>query len=273
MAQEKQDFKYIYGPVSSWRLGRSLGVDPIAQKHKVCCFDCVYCQVGREKPVIAKRRVFIDADNIIAEIKTLPEVIIDCITLSGTGEPTLAANLGRLIRAIKKIRPEPVAVITNSVLLGQKTVRDQLLEADIIMAKLDASTNDVLISVNNPYKNITALKIITGLKKLRKVYKGTLALQIMFVKENQHIAEEIALLAKKIKADKIYINTPLRASECKPLSKAQILQIKKVFLSHGLQAQSVYDVKKENVLAINTAQTRRVRRLYNSKKKRVFKRR
>ncbi|MFH1063277.1 MAG: radical SAM protein [Candidatus Omnitrophota bacterium] len=272
MTPEEHEFKYIYGPVSSWRLGRSLGVDLIAQKNKVCCFDCSYCQVGREKPVIAKRRVFVSTDKIIDEIKALPLVKMDCITLSGTGEPTLAANLGRLIRAIKKIRSEPVAVITNSVLLGKKEVREQLSAADIIMAKLDATTNDVLALVNNPYKNITASKIITGLKKLRKTYKGTLALQIMFVKENLHSAEEIALLAKKIKADRIYINTPLRPSECKPLTKSQVLQIKKIFVSHGLPAECVFDVKKKNVLAINTAQTRRVRRLYTSKKRRIFKR-
>jgi len=83
----------------------------------------------------------------------------------------------------------------------------------------------------------------------------------------------ILLLAKKIRADKIYINTPLRVSECKPLSRAQLLQIKKIFLWHGLSVQSVYDVKKKNVLAINNAQTRRARRLYASKRKRVFKRR
>jgi wyosine [tRNA(Phe)-imidazoG37] synthetase (radical SAM superfamily) len=266
MALEKNDFKYIYGPVSSWRLGRSLGIDPIAQKNKVCCFDCVYCQVGREKPVIAQRRVFVSTDKIIAEIKALPLVKMDCITLSGTGEPTLAANLGRLIRAIKKIRPEPVVVITNSVLLGKKEVREQLSAADIIMAKLDASTNEVLGRVNNPYKNITASKIITGMKKLRKAYKGILALQIMFVKENQHIAEEIALLAKKIKADRIYLNTPLRASESKPLTKAQLLQIKKIFISQGLDTECVYDVKQKNVLAINTAQTRRVRGFISEKK-------
>jgi wyosine [tRNA(Phe)-imidazoG37] synthetase (radical SAM superfamily) len=266
MIKKKREFKYIYGPVGSWRLGRSLGIDPIAQKKKVCCFDCSYCQIGREKPVIAKRRVFIPTDKIIEEIKALPLVKMDCITLSGTGEPTMAANLGQLIRAIKKIRPEPVGVITNSVLLGKQEVRNQLRAADIIMAKLDAGTNDVLGLVNNPYKNITADKIIAGLRKLRKEYKGILALQIMFVKENQDSAQDIALLAKKIKADRIYINTPLRASECQPLTKEQILRIKKIFVLHGLNTQCVYDVKKKHVLAIDIDQTHRIRGLFISKK-------
>lgn len=266
MIKKKREFKYIYGPVGSWRLGRSLGIDPIAQKNKVCCFDCSYCQVGREKPVIAQRRVFIPTEKIIDEIKALPSVKMDCITLSGTGEPTMAANIGQLIRAIKKIRSEPVAVITNSVLLGKQAVRDQLSTADIIMAKLDASTNDVLAMVNSPYKNITAAKIIAGIKKLRKSYKGILALQIMFVKENQDSAQDIALLAKKIKADRIYINTPLRASECKPLTKEQVLRIKQIFVLNGLHTQCVYDVKKKPVLAINAEQTHKIRGLSAIKK-------
>jgi len=36
--------RYIYGPVPSRRLGRSLGIDIIP--HKVCSYDCVYCQLG-----------------------------------------------------------------------------------------------------------------------------------------------------------------------------------------------------------------------------------
>ncbi|MFB0518803.1 MAG: radical SAM protein, partial [Acidobacteriota bacterium] len=37
--------KHIYGPVSSRRLGLSLGVDLV--RFKTCNFDCIYCQLGR----------------------------------------------------------------------------------------------------------------------------------------------------------------------------------------------------------------------------------
>ncbi|MHA2380221.1 MAG: hypothetical protein ACXADS_13185 [Candidatus Thorarchaeota archaeon] len=39
---------YIYGPVSSWRYGRSLGVDIIIPPKK-CTDNCVYCQLGSTK--------------------------------------------------------------------------------------------------------------------------------------------------------------------------------------------------------------------------------
>jgi len=36
----------IYGPVASWRLGKSLGIDLISRE-KTCSFDCIYCQLGK----------------------------------------------------------------------------------------------------------------------------------------------------------------------------------------------------------------------------------
>ena len=35
----------IYGPVDSWRFGKSLGVDLIVQT-SICSYNCVYCQLG-----------------------------------------------------------------------------------------------------------------------------------------------------------------------------------------------------------------------------------
>ncbi|MCR4336297.1 MAG: radical SAM protein, partial [Candidatus Omnitrophica bacterium] len=41
------NFKYVYGPVQSWRMGKSLGIDPLSDKVKICNLDCIYCQLGR----------------------------------------------------------------------------------------------------------------------------------------------------------------------------------------------------------------------------------
>jgi len=37
--------KYVFGPVPSRRLGKSLGVNNIPPK--ICSYSCVYCQLGR----------------------------------------------------------------------------------------------------------------------------------------------------------------------------------------------------------------------------------
>ena len=114
MGMSKSGYRYIYGPVSSWRLGRSLGVDPISAKEKICTFDCVYCQLGRTKTFSSERREFVRIKDVIHEIQTLPLPPIDYITFSGAGEPTLAKNLGGMIKAVKKIRKEKVLVSARS---------------------------------------------------------------------------------------------------------------------------------------------------------------
>ena len=103
MGMSKSGYRYIYGPVSSWRLGRSLGVDPISAKEKICTFDCVYCQLGRTKTFSSERREFVRIKDVIHEIQTLPLPPIDYITFSGAGEPTLAKNLGGMIKAVKHL--------------------------------------------------------------------------------------------------------------------------------------------------------------------------
>jgi len=120
----KKQYKYIYGPVPSWRLGSSLGIDPLSAKDKICSFDCIYCQIGKTTIHTKKRKVFVSAEQLIEELKSLPPVDIDYITFSGRGEPTLAKNLGEMIAEVKKIRKEPVAVLTNASLLYDKEVRE-----------------------------------------------------------------------------------------------------------------------------------------------------
>src|SRR3989338_4876143 len=105
----KPSYRYIYGPVPSWRLGRSLGIDPISRENKVCTFNCVYCQLGHVQLFSDKRDVFVPTEDIIKEINSLPDLKIDYITFSGKGEPPLAENLGGIIREIKKIRDEKIA--------------------------------------------------------------------------------------------------------------------------------------------------------------------
>lgn len=238
-------YKYIYGPVSSWRLGSSLGVDPISKEEKICTFDCLYCQIGDTKVFSDKRKVFVPVKEIIEEIKSFSDVKIDYITLSGNGEPTLAKNLGEIIKEIKKIRKEKVAVITNSSLIYKKDVQDDLKLADLVMCKLDVSSEDSFVKINRPIKTIIFNKVLEGIREFKANYKGKLTLQIMFIKENKLFAEELSKIAKEINPDEIQINTPLRECRKKPLSRRDIDVIKKHF--EDMKVVSVYDAIKKEV--------------------------
>lgn len=63
-----RNFKYIYGPVPSWRLGSCLGIDLLSQEEKICNFDCSYCQMGSTIKYITKRKVYIPTTEIIKEL-------------------------------------------------------------------------------------------------------------------------------------------------------------------------------------------------------------
>ncbi len=94
----------------SRRLGRSLGVDIVP--FKVCTLDCIYCQLGKTSQKTVERKDYIPIKSVLAELKDrLAEGIqADFITISGSGEPTLNSQLGKLIDGIKKITGIPVAV-------------------------------------------------------------------------------------------------------------------------------------------------------------------
>jgi len=235
-------YKYIYGPVNSWRLGRSLGIDPISSKRKACTFDCIYCQVGKAKSCSLKRRVFVPTEKLIKELSSIPKLNIDYITFSGTGEPTLAKNLGSMIKEIRKFRKEKIAVLTNATLLGRKDVQRELKHADLVEAKLDAPSNDLLQIINKPHKSISVKKIVDSIKMFKKDFKGKLALQVMFTKDNIAYAEEIAKIIKSIKPDEVHLNTPTRPCGIKPVSKEEIDKITHHFKS--LRVVSVYDKRK-----------------------------
>jgi wyosine [tRNA(Phe)-imidazoG37] synthetase (radical SAM superfamily) len=238
----KKKFKYVYGPISSWRLGRSLGVDLVyAGGAKTCSFDCIYCQAGKTGILTGKRKVFIPTGKIIEEIKALPRVKIDYITFSGKAEPTLAKNLGEVIKEIKKIKRNKIAVLTNSSTIHKKDVQKDLLLADFVIAKLDAHNSALFKRLDKPAKGVTFDSVLRGLREFRSRYKGKFALQLMFVKENKPFAGEMACLAQSIKPDEIELNTPLRPCGVKPLSKKELAEVEIFF--KGTNYVSVYNRK------------------------------
>ncbi len=233
----------IYGPVSSWRLGSSLGID-LSPWDKVCSFDCIYCQAGGTKRLTSERKLYVPTPTLVEELKDLPKIKIDYVTFSGRGEPTLAENLGEAIREVKRIRKEPVCVLTNSSLMDKEDVREELALADFVVAKLDAYSQESLKEINKPAPGIEFGKILEGIKRFRKEYRGKFALQIMFIKENEDKAKELANLVNSIEPDEIQINTPLRPCGVKPLSREEISKIREQFLSKcKLKVVSVYDAK------------------------------
>jgi len=228
--------KIIYGPVASWRLGKSLGIDLICSEKKICSFDCIYCQLEKTDRITRQRESFISLDKLKKDLQHALQP--DVITLSGMGEPTLAKNMNEAIKIIKELTDLPLAILTNSSLMYDKNVQSDLKELDIIVAKLDAPNQVLFQKISRPAEGITFEQTLRGIKELRRDFMGKFALQIMFMGENKDYAHELAKLAREIQPDEIQINTPLRPCNVKPLLKGELDEIEKKFT--GLNTISVY---------------------------------
>lgn len=199
----------VYGPVKSWRVGNSLGID-LLMLTSTCSFNCIYCQLGSIQNKTKQRQVFVPIEKIEEDLKSVNFDEVDIITFSGSGEPTLALNIGHVIRRVKEISGKPVMVLTNGTLLDSMVVRDDLRIADIVSIKLDAAQEHVFQRMNRPVPGITLEGIIEGAIEFRREFKGKLCLQCMFMPGNLPEAEAMAEIANRIQPDEIQLNTPKR---------------------------------------------------------------
>ncbi len=248
----------IYGPVPSWRLGRSLGIDMLSTKGKTCSFDCIYCQLGRTTHPLTSRREFVTLDKLSEELKKVIDTPADYATFSGVGEPTLASNLGEAIKLVKSVLKLPAAVLTNSSLMTSEDVRSDLCPADVVVAKMDAPNEEIFRKINQPVGEQSLAQIIQGLKQFREVYQSRLALQMMFIDINKEYAPQMAKIARDISPDEVQINTPLRPSQVKPLTEAQLAVIKEEF--SGLpKVVTVFEAPRPEVTPLDATETLRRR--------------
>lgn len=206
--------QYVYGPIPSRRLGRSLGVDPIPLK--TCNWNCIYCQLGRSTPLTNERREYIPREAILAEIQeTLAHHSseIDYISFVGSGEPTLHSGLGWLIRAVKAITTIPVAVITNGVLLHRADVRQELLAADVVMPTVSAGTAELYRRIHRPHPDAGFEQLIDGLCAFRAEYTGQLWVEVMLIRnvnDSEIALRDLERVLRRIQPDQVHIVLPDR---------------------------------------------------------------
>jgi len=199
----------VYGPVRSWRVGMSLGVD-LLYTSSICSFRCIYCQLGKIQVPTMERRVYVPTERVLADLAESDWPSADIITLSGSGEPTLALNMGEVIDGIHAMTHKPVMVLTNSTMLHDPAVRRDLAKAEKVFCKLDAPNDRLLQIVDRPVEGVTFDSIIEGIMAFRAEYDGYLAIQMMFMPFNRKEVEDFAALLKRIGPDEVQLNTPMR---------------------------------------------------------------
>jgi len=237
----------IFGPVPSRRLGFSLGIDTIP--FKTCSLDCIYCQLGRTTNKTMERKEYIASEDILREIEGIlkQRKRIDYITFSGSGEPTLNFKMGTMITQIKKLTSIPVAILTNGTLLCQSKVREELMEADLVIPSLDAVSEEIFEKINRPYHSLKINEVIGGIDAFSQEFRRKIWLEIMLVKGVNDFPGEIKRMAevtKKMKLDKIQLNTVIRppAEEfAQPVSIEDLEKIKRIL---GKKCEIVAEFKR-----------------------------
>ena len=178
----------VFGPIHSRRLGRSLGINLLPTKGKICNFDCIYCECGWNRdgrgdtvlPTAAKVRA--DLEDKLTELM-LEDKRIDSITFSGDGEPTLNPEFPRIIDDTLFLRdaycPDAkVSVLSNATRVHVPEVFAALCKVDNPILKIDAPTDALVSKINQPAPGYSLERVIDALKQ----FDGNFILQTMFLK-------------------------------------------------------------------------------------------
>lgn len=177
-----------YGPIHSRRLGISLGMEIMPIAHKLCTFNCVYCECGWNEPV--KHPVLPTREEVKAalekKLQALQQegIVPDVITFSGNGEPTLHPDFIGIIRDTCALRDRycpkaKVSVLSNSTQLGRKDVVEALWLCDNRILKLDAGTDKMMKRIDLPVnEKLTVAQLIEWLQQ----FKGDFTLQTCFLR-------------------------------------------------------------------------------------------
>ena len=177
----------VFGPVHSRRLGVSLGINLMPADGKICTFDCIYCECGRNgshhprhhRPTRAE--VYESLRSVLVKMKAegpRPDVL----TFAGNGEPTANPEFPGIVDDVLALRDEfcpeaKVSVLSNGTRVTDPAVFSALLKLDNNIQKLDTVDMDYIRLIDNPVGRYNLDDVIRALCE----FKGHVIIQTMFL--------------------------------------------------------------------------------------------
>lgn len=231
--------KIIFGPVKSRRLGVSLGINLLPTNVKVCSFDCIYCECGRNPEKYEEKAVLPPRFEVQQKLKEKLEemnsenLLPDVITFAGNGEPTLhpefAGIIDDTIQLRNKLAPNArIAVLSNATMIHKKEVFQALTKIEDNIQKLDSAFEGTIKLLDCPNKGFSLSKTVEQLT----AFQGKVIIQTMFLKgsyksQNFDNTTEIEVAAwiellKKIKPSQVMIYTIARDTPTDTLEKVSV---------------------------------------------------
>lgn len=206
-------YKYLFGPVHSRRMGLSLGIDLVPAK--TCSFNCPFCQAGVTTCLTIRRRAYVPVRKVIAEFDAWLRQggRADFITLAGAGEPTLHTGFGDILKTIHERCRFKTALLSNGSLFAVPAVSKAALAADLVKVSLSAWDQASFRRINRGAPALAFNRIVDGLMRFRRLYRGILWLEVFVVaglNDRAAAMRKIAVLARAIRPDQVQLNTVVR---------------------------------------------------------------
>jgi len=279
-------YKYLFGPVPSRRLGRSLGVD--LTPFKTCTMNCRFCQLGDSEKALRERAEYVPTADVLAELSQWlkNDGQADHITLAGSGEPTLHTGFGEVLRWIKEDTDIPSVLLSNGSLLHLPEVRAAAALADKVKVTLSAWDEASFQQIHQPAEGVTFGQLVEGERAFRAAYSGELSVEVFIVggvNSDVSSVSKIAEWVETINPDRIDLNTAVRPpadSGVKAVSPEQLAELAKILgpkaevtASFKKQAAPAQTVSAETLLSLiqrHPATAEQLARDFNAPQESVF---
>ncbi len=177
----------VFGPVHSRRLGVSLGINLMPADGKICTFDCIYCECGRNgshhprhhRP--SRAEVYEALRSALMRMKA-EGLFPDVLTFAGNGEPTANPEFPGIVDDVLALRDEffpraRVSVLSNGTRVTDPAVFSALLRLDNNIQKLDTVDMDYIRLIDNPVGHYDLDAVIKALCD----FNGHVIIQTMFL--------------------------------------------------------------------------------------------
>ncbi|MFW5989345.1 MAG: radical SAM protein [Desulfosudaceae bacterium] len=227
-------YKYLFGPVPSRRFGWSLGIDLLP--FKTCSLDCLFCQLGRTTDKTITRKDFVPVAEVRAELDDWLAAggQADYLTLSGSGEPTLHSEFGKVLQHLEN-QAIPSVLLTNGTLLNDPAVRQEAGRAKVVKVSLSAWDQSSFQRVNRPNPELTFERLLEGQKQFRDQFEGKLWMEVFLmpgINARPDEVEQIAAHVNSIGPDRVHLNTVVRPPAedyAAPLSRERLTALTRMF--------------------------------------------
>ncbi len=226
---------YLFGPVPSRRYGRSLGIDLVPMK--TCCYDCIFCQLGRTPRITCERRDYVPIDAVIAELEIWlsRNEQVDIFTLCGSGEPTLHLHFGEVLQWLQKHVSYPTLLMSNGALFADPTVRRDAALADRVKISLHFWDEESFRTIVRPDPLLHFSDIYAGWKQFRALYSGKLDVEFFAlpgINDSPDQINKIFPLIEQLHPDTVTVNSAERppADSCvRPVPLEELTTLKRLF--------------------------------------------